>query len=192
MRAQVDAPNSEAAAATKQAAPYNHTGAEESAKPHTSSHRPGPGGGGGGVSRVVGAEESAERDKYNSEKRNEVRMATPHTGSSKSEDGAQRLGRGSPGQRRGKAGAAAQALSPIAQAYATKPCTILHPSPLSVLMRLKRTAGTRIQVLPSRRSVVNQQPWDIAYALQPQVQLQLQLQPPLARSRRCRIFSTRA
>jgi hypothetical protein len=47
---------------------------------------------------------------------------------------------------------------------------------LCVFMRLKRSSGTRIQVLPSRRSVVNQQPWDIAYALQPQVQLQLQLQ----------------
>ena len=30
-------------------------------------------------------------------------------------------------------------------------------------------SGTRIQVLPSRHIVANQQPWDITYALRPQV-----------------------
>ena len=45
-------------------------------------------------------------------------------------------------------------------------------SPLAAIISpftCQHLSGSRIQVLPSRRCVANQQPWDIAYALQPQV-----------------------
>jgi hypothetical protein len=75
------------------------------------------------VSRVIGAAESAERDKFNAERRSEVRLATPHSGTGGSEvDGSRRGGKGSKVAAKGRARASAAALSPIEAAYATKPC----------------------------------------------------------------------
>ena len=130
LRASLDASSNEAATAPKVGEAYNHTGADETGKhANGSGHRPGPGGGGGGVSRVIGAAEAAERDKYNAEKRNEVRLATPHTGTSGSEVGDKNrggTGTAAAGTRRGRGGAGA-ALGPLAQAYATKPCAPAAP-----------------------------------------------------------------
>jgi hypothetical protein len=123
LRASFDPSAKEIAAVSKEEDAYNHTGAEESSKHHTGSGRPGPGGGGGGVSRVVGAAESAERNRYNTEKRNEVRLATPHSGESGSEVGASSHGdKGSKCAVKGRLRGASAAHSPIELAYATKPC----------------------------------------------------------------------
>ncbi len=120
LRSSVTGANEVASAAPVQGDAYNHTGADESPKPRVGGHRPGPGGGGGGVSRVIGAAESAERDKFNSDKRNEVRLKTPHSDASVSGLGTKVRSpvKGSPGQHKDKE----QACSPFEQAYATKPC----------------------------------------------------------------------
>jgi hypothetical protein len=103
---------------------YNHTGADESPKLRSGGGRPGPGGGGGGVSRVIGAAESAERDKYGAEKRNQVRLATPNSGTEASGAGMNLCSgaKTSPAQRR--AGLSEQALSPIEKVYCSKPCAV--------------------------------------------------------------------
>ena len=121
VRSSVGQSSHETHAAAGDVSAYNHTGADDSPKPHASSGRPGPGGGGGGVSRVIGAAEAAERDKFNSDKRNEVRLNTPHSGANASVSGVKGRSpaKGSPGQHRGKSD---QALSPFEQAYATRPC----------------------------------------------------------------------
>ncbi len=120
LRSSVTGANEVAAAAPVQGDAYNHTGADESPKPRVGGHRPGPGGGGGGVSRVIGAAESAERDKFNSDKRNEVRLKTPHSDASVSGLGTKVRSpvKGSPSRHKDKE----QACSPFEQAYATKPC----------------------------------------------------------------------
>ncbi len=168
VRSSVGQSSHEAHAAARDGSAYNHTGADDSPKPHAGSGRPGPGGGGGGVSRVIGAAESAERDKFNSDKRNEVRLNTPHSGTSASETGVKGRSpaKGSPVQHRGKA---AKALSPFEQAYTRKPCTTRSTTARCCFICPNRFSGSRIKVLPSRGSVANRQPWDIAYALQPQV-----------------------
>ncbi len=128
LRSSLGQTSNEVPGATQEGTVYNHTGAEEVTKPAVGGGgRPGPGGGGGGVSKVIGAAEAAERDKYNADRGNEVRLATPHTGTSASESGnkIRNAAKVSPSRHQGKAGEAA--VSPLEHAYASKPCMILRP-----------------------------------------------------------------
>jgi hypothetical protein len=122
LRASVGQSSIEAAVAPSGGDAYDHTGGDAECKPHVGSGRPGPGGGGGGTSRVVGAAESAQRDKFNHEKRNEVRLNTAHSSADTSESGpkVRSPATGTLPLHKGRPGG--EALSPVQQAYGGRPC----------------------------------------------------------------------
>jgi hypothetical protein len=122
LRASVGQSNMEAAAAPSGTEAYDHTGGDAGCKPHVGSGRPGPGGGGGGASRVVGAAECAQRDRFNHEKRNEVRLNTAHSGTDASESGPKLRTPTTGTHLQHKDRPGAEVLSPVQQAYAARPC----------------------------------------------------------------------